>query len=281
MSTRPPDARPVAASTPAPAAELEHGQASRRRLRRLFLEGFTAADVAEPLVSFDAERPAAEVRRVLEARGFDLVGVRRDGLVRGYAVREELRSGACGDHLHPFGPDDLVASTASLQEVIRSLDVNLRCFVTQLDEVSAIVTLDDLEKPPVRMFLFGMLTLFEMIATRRIDEGFPGDGWVSLVAPGRLEKARALQEERARRGHPAGLLDCLQLSDRGQLLLELPGFQERLRSLGLESRKSSLRALKELEALRNHLAHAQDIVPESWRRIALFSQRLDALLEAL
>jgi hypothetical protein len=71
--------------------------AARRRLRRLFLEGFTAADVAEPFVSFDAERPAAEVRRVLEARGFDLVGVRRDGLVRGYAVREDLSGGTCGD----------------------------------------------------------------------------------------------------------------------------------------------------------------------------------------
>ena len=131
------------------------------------------------------------------------------------------------------------------------------------------------------MFLFGMITLFEMIATRRLAEGFPGDAWVPLVAPGRLEKARALQEERTRRGHPTDLLDCLQLSDRGQLLLELPGMQERLRALGLESRKAGLRALKELEALRNNLAHAQDIVPASWRRIALFSQRLDALLEEL
>ena len=221
------------------------------------------------------------MRRLLEARELDLVGVRRDGLVRGYAVREELTRGSCGDHLHAFGPDDLVASTASLQEVIRSLDVNLRCFVTQLDEVSAIVTLDDLEKPPVRMFLFGMIGLFEMIATRRIAERLPDGRWERLVAPGRLEKARLLQAERARRGRRVELLDCLQLSDRGQLLLELPGFLEALRPLGIDSRKGALRALKELEALRNDLAHAQDIVPEGWRRIAIFSQRLDALLEAL
>jgi hypothetical protein len=267
----------VSVSAPAPDAS----RGAVRRLRRLFLEGFTAADVAEPLVSFDAERPSAHVRGLLEARGFDLVGVRRDGLVRGYAAREELTSGRCGDHLRPFGPDDLVASTASLQGVIRSLDVNRRCFVTQLDEVSAIVTLEDLEKPPVRMFLFGMITLFEVIATRTIAERFPEDSWEPLVPPGRLEKARLLQAERARRGRPTALLDCLQLSDRGQLLVGLPGFLERLRPLGLDSRKAALRALKELEALRNDLAHAQDIIPDGWRRIAIFSQRLDALLEEL
>jgi hypothetical protein len=245
----------------------------------MFVEGFTAADVAEPLASFDAERPSVEVRAFLEGRGYDLVGVRRQGLVTGYAVRDELTSGSCGDHLHPFGPDDLVASTASLQEVIRSLDANRRCFVTQLDEVSAIVTLDDLEKPPVRMFLFGMITLFEMMATRRIAEGFPNGAWQPLVAPGRMEKARGLQAERNRRGHETDLLDCLQLSDRGQLLLQVPGFEERLRPLGIESRKGALRALKELETLRNNLAHTQDIIPSGWRRIALFSQRIDALLE--
>jgi hypothetical protein len=277
----PPDPAPAAPAAAGAAPDAPHGDASRRRLRRLFLEGFTAADVAEPLVSFDAERPAAEARRLLEARGFDLVGVRREGLVRGYAVREELAGGSCGDHLHPFGPDDLVDSTASLQDVIRSLDVNLRCFVTQLDEVSAIVTLDDLEKPPVRMLLFGMIGLFEMVATRRIAERFPQGGWEPLVAPGRLDKARALQAERVRRGRPSELLDCLQLSDRGQLLLEIPGFQDALLPLGLESRKAAKRALKELEALRNDLAHAQDIVPDGWRRIAIFSQRLDDLLEAL
>ena len=39
------------------------------------------------------------------------------------------------------------------------------------------------------------------------------------------------------------------------------------------------RALKELETLRNNLAHTQEIIPTGWRRIALFSQRLEALLE--
>ena len=107
MPTRPPSAFE-------PSAPPRRGAAAaRRRLRRVFLDGFLAMDVAEPLASFDWDRPASEVRAFMAAHDFDRVGVRRDGLVRGYAAREELTRGSCGDHLHAFGPDDLVASTAS------------------------------------------------------------------------------------------------------------------------------------------------------------------------
>jgi hypothetical protein len=253
------------------------GEASRRRLRRVFLDAFVALDVAEPLCSFDASAAAAEVRAFLEAKGFDRVGVRVEGRVCGYAERAALAGGRLRDHLHPFGPDDLVEDGASLQEVIRSLAVNERCFVTVLGEASAIVTLQDLEKPPVRMFLFGMVTVLEMLLARAIDTAFPGESWRAHVAPGRLAKADELRAERERRGLPARPLDCLQFSDKGLLALRIPEVRSRLGADA--SGKELRRALKELEELRNHLAHAQEIVPSGWGRIAAFTRNLDALLE--
>jgi hypothetical protein len=273
-------AKPVLAPLPAPRGSLlPRGDAGRRRLRRVFLESFVAADVAEPLVSFDAERPAAEVRAFLAAHDFDRAGVRVDGLVRGYVERADLAAGRCADRLRPFTPEDLVPDTASLQDVIVSLGANGRCFVTGLDEVQAVITLPDLEKPPVRMFLFGMVTTLEMLLAASIDAAFPDDGWRALVAPGRLDKAEALQQERRRRGIPARLVDCLQFSDKGQLALEIPGLEAKL--VPGVSRKAAKRALKELELLRNNLAHGQEIIPEGWTRIVEFSSRLDRLLESL
>ncbi len=61
--------------------------ASRNRLKKPFLEGFTVMDIAAPLVSFDAERPAADVRSYMDEREYDLVGIRQDGLVSGYVRR--------------------------------------------------------------------------------------------------------------------------------------------------------------------------------------------------
>jgi hypothetical protein len=253
-----------------------HGEASRRRLRRIFVDGFVALDVAEPLCSFEASVRDEEVRPLLEAWDFDRVGVRVDGMVRGYAERADLAGGRLRDHLRPFGPDDLVEDGASLPEVIRSLAVNERCFVTVLGEAAAIVTLQDLEKPAVRMFLFGMVTVLEMIFTRVVGEAFPGETWRDQVAPGRLAKAEALRAERERRGRPAALLACLQFSDKGLLALRTPEVRARF---GEASGKELRQALKELEELRNHLAHAQEIVPAGWSRIAAFTRNLDALLE--
>ncbi len=252
-----------------------------RRLQRLFLGAFSVMDVAVALASFDADRSAEEIRNFLRERDYDVVGVRRDGIVVGYVVREELATGSLGDYLHPFTEDDLVGEAASLQEAIRSLGINGRCFVKLLGSVGAIVTLSDLEKPPVRMFLFGMITILEMEMTRAIRASFPDGSWRTLMSSGRLAKAEELWRERRRRNQEVDLLDCLQFSDKGQLMLKLPAFMQEMTKLGISSKKMAIEALKELETLRNNLAHTQEIIPASWERIVIFSSRLERLLQGI
>jgi hypothetical protein len=217
----------------------------------------------------------------MDEREYDLVGVRLDGLVSGYVRRSELAGGRCGEYLRPFGPDDLVTESDSLQKVVESLAINNRCFVTVLDRVGAIITLSDLEKPPMRMFLFGMITIQEMIMARMVAENFPGGSWRHLLSEGRLSKAEELLRERERRGRNVDLLDCLQFSDKAQILLKNPAILEQFKGLGLPSRKAALQASKELESLRNNLAHTQEIIPDGWQRIAIFATRLEILLEGL
>jgi hypothetical protein len=257
---------------------MSWSRSSRERLSRLFLEGFSVMDIAEPLVSFDADKPAGEVRALMEERGFGLVGVRDEGLVCGYAKREELSSGCCGDHLHGFVTDDIVRDSASLAKAIASLAVNDRCFVTVLDRVAAVVTHEDLEKPPVRMFLFGMLTIAEVLLTRAVRERFPDGGWKSHISVGRLQKAVELQTERQRRNQRVDLVDCLQFADKGEILVRDEQYRQ---EMDFASRKEGLRALKELETLRNHLAHSQEIIPTSWNRIVRITSNLGKLLDRL
>jgi len=170
---------------------MQWGSGQRSRLRRLFLEGFLAMDLAEPLVSFDAEAEARWVHEFMVEKDFDLVGIRQDGLVNGYVRREDLTSGVCRDHIQPFSVDnDLVPDTANLIDVVKSLAINERCFVVVLDRVSAIITLSDLEKPPMRMFLFGLITLGEMLMTEIIRHLYRDGSWQNLISAQRLAKAR-------------------------------------------------------------------------------------------
>ena len=81
-----------------------------------------------------------------------------------------------------------------------------------------------------------------------------------------------MQAERQRRGQLCELIDCLQLADKGQILLQDAVV---LRSFGFDSRAAGKRVLRELQSLRNNLAHAQDIVTHDWAQIARLTRRLD------
>jgi hypothetical protein len=249
----------------------------RQRLHRLFLDGFSAMDVAEPLVSFDAHTEADVVRRYMLEKDFDIVGVRRDGLVDGYVRFEELTSGTCGDHLRMFIPeDDLVPDTASLIDVVKSLAINRQCFVTILERAGAIITMADLEKPPMRMFLFGMITIIEMTMTEILRQRYPDNSWQELLSEQRVFHAKKLQEERLRRGQQVDLLDCLQFGDKGWIITYDDEFRQ---ALGHKSRRETRAAVKELENLRNNLAHTQEIIPSGWHRIVIACSRWEDNLE--
>lgn len=248
------------------------------RLRNVF-DSFTAIDVAESLVSFDADSDALKVQRFMQEKGFDLVGVLIDGLVSGYVRREDLSHGVCADHLELFTPaEDMVADTASLAEVVNTLALNKCCFVTILDRVGAIITLRDLEKPPMRMFLFGLITITEMLLTEIIRRRYSDNSWQQALSEGRLAQAKKLQQERERRDQQVELLECLQFGDKGWILT----YDDELRkAFGDISRREVRKTFKELESLRNNLAHTQEIIPSGWQRIVLLCNRWEGNMEKI
>ena len=64
-------------------------KSSLHDLRTLF-ERITVRDIAEPLTSFDADHSAHEVRNFMKKEGYDVVGVRKGGLIKGYVKQEDL-----------------------------------------------------------------------------------------------------------------------------------------------------------------------------------------------
>jgi len=248
-------------------------------MKRLFSEGFTALDVAERLVSFDAEKDAAQVRDILAAHGLDVAGVRVDGRVAGYVAVEDLTTDAsCGDLLRSFGKGEVVTEEASLSAVMWVLSRSPFCFVAILDEVAAVVTRRDVQKPTVRMWLFGMITILEVFLTHALEERYPHESWKEEVSAGRLAKAEALLEERRRRNQAGTLLDCLQLSDKAQILVKDPDLVE---AFGFKSRSAAKKAVKDLESLRNNLAHSQDIVTHDWEFIIALVRRMERIIAGI
>jgi hypothetical protein len=234
-------------------------------VRRVLTEAFTARDIAEPLASFDEEASSAKVREFMEARDFDVIGIRREGQIVGYAEKGWLDNGSCGRCQHSFEDATILDDSAPLLNVLLKLKDTPFGFVTVLGKVGGIITRADLQKPPVRMWLFGIVTLIEMRFTELIDRHCPADTWKQYLSEARLQKAQKLLDERRRRNQALQLFDCLQFSDKGQIIAR----NEELRKRTVfTSRSQADVAVKNLEQLRNNLAHAQDILPTDWDTIA-------------
>jgi hypothetical protein len=255
----------------APQKVLLHGF-DDKNFRRLFMDIFTAKDIAGGLLSFDIDSPCEKVASALENQCHQVASVRIDGSVQGYVRRSDMDKGSCADFFRDFAKDQVLNGTATFSDVIHVLTRHDYCFVTVLGNVSGVISRDDINKPMMRMWLFGIVTMLEMGLVELIQERFPKGSWIEKIGEGRLQKARDVQAERQRRNVSCDLMDCLQLSDKAQILLDDPVAKERI---GMKSKKVAKRAIKDIESLRNHLAHAQDIVQHDWAQIARLSMRLE------
>ena len=246
-----------------------------RHFKRMFMELFTARDIAEGLLSFDAGYDPDAVRKALVHHRKEVASVRVKGTVQGYLRLPDVSEESTDrDAFRSFTVDQVLPGSAPLADVIHVLTRHDYCFVTTLGDIAGVICRDDINKPMVRMWLFGSVTMIEMGIVQLIEERFPDESWHSVMSAGRLSKAQDIQAERSRRKQYCGLLDCLQLSDKAQILIN---DEQSLAQLGFDSKASAKRGVRELESLRNHLAHAQDIVMHDWAQIARMTRRMEEI----
>lgn len=242
------------------------------KFRRMFMELFTARDIAESLYSFDLDSDCDTVSKVMQRHQQDVASIRINGTVQGYVRFIDLGKGACANGLRHFTIDQVITGDATLSDVIHVLTRHDYCFISLLGEVVGVICRDDINKPMVRMWLFGLITMIEMRVVQLIQTKYPESSWQSTLSEERLAKARSMQQERQRRNQHCMLIDCLQLSDKARVAIEHP---ELLEALGFDSKRTAKRVIKSLESLRNNLSHAQDIVMHDWAQIARLSQRME------
>ena len=248
------------------------------RLLRLFAEAFTAQDIAEPLASFDRARQACDVGQIMADRGLAVAGVRFRGELVGYTLRTDVVPEVRHLTVRPFRVDQILDARAPLSDVAQALIRHDHCFVRAFGQIAGLISREDMQKPVVRMWLFGIVTIVEMALTEEVRRQHADGDWRPLLSESRLRKAEALQQERLRRGQASDLLDCLQLGDKGEIALRDP---EVMDLFALDSRQAAKRFVGDLESLRNNLAHGQDIVTYDWPQIARMVRSVGYLANGL
>jgi len=211
--------------------------------------------------------------------GFDFIGMRNSGLQRviGYVSACDLRNGLCEDHCHKFELNDLISNATPLIDVLSILRDKNRVFVLSGDIVTGIITRADLQKPPVRILLFGLVSLLEIHLSYLIRKYYPADTWKKKLKEQRLASAEKLMKERVGRNENLDLIDCLQFCDKRDLATKHPKICQ---ILHFESKTPGLKLLGGIRKIRNKLAHSQDIVEgTTWEEIIDLASRIEESIQ--
>ena len=234
-------------------------------LRSLLGSGITAHAILEPLQSCPADAHAKEMKSILEIRDFDVAGVQRtpDGSVIGFVSTKSLKNGYVKDHIQTLIADHLISDATPLPSLLSVLKHRQHTFVLIGSAVRGIVTRADLNKPPVRVYLFGLISLIEMHLSFWIKARYANDEWKKVLNENRLISAEELLSDYQKRNLQVSLLDCLQFCDKRDLIIA----HDKLRDqLNLGTKKKAKKRLSQAEKLRNLLAHSQQDLAQgaSW-----------------
>lgn len=227
-------------------------------LKRIFVDNVTAKTIYEPLLCCPLDSRAGHAKDALKIREFDIAGVKETegGEVIGYVVKDELMDGEINEYLKTIDPELLISDSTPIADIFEVLTKRNFSFVLYGKHIIGIITKADLNKPPVRIYLFGMISLFEMHLNSWINHFYPGNSWEHEVPEHRMKDANDNYELRKGNNQDLSLLECLQFCDKRDLLAKSEDF---LKSFDFSKKKfDSL--LKQAEKIRNELAHSQSSI---------------------
>ena len=180
---------------------------SGEKVEELFTKYITVESISERLDAIDDESDIESAINRMNKFRYDILGVKDSdtNLINGYIERAEYKSGKCKEYKKEFPIDEIVSIDTPLADAISILQDKERLFVLSKNVVSKIVTRADLQKQPVRLFLFGFISLLEMHLLELIRRHFSGDSWKTKLSENRLEKAMKIYNDRKKRNIKMGL----------------------------------------------------------------------------
>lgn len=220
--------------------------------------GLTVAMIQTPRAEL-ATCLASETAEAVNARNIErydflpvVEGETIVGLFHAAASRDNAAAGMqIGDHAFPLSEDHVIGGDASILDFVVEADAKPCRLVFSGPRITGLVSLSDLQKLPVRAALFALITGLEMTMIEAIRRSHPSkEDWLMCLSPMRRRKTEE-EIERSRQGD--GLVDSLlftQFCDKRDIIVK---------SRPAEMGKMKLHSrLREIESLRNRLAHAND-----------------------
>jgi hypothetical protein len=234
-------------------------------LKNLYESNMTVDSIAEVLAACGIHDDAEGVRKQLEERNYDVIGVREGCEVIGFVEKADLGAGLVADYVKPFQTRDILTNSTPLIQFLHIFKDRNRIFVLEQNKVNKLITSADLQKPPIRILIFGYITLLEMNLGELISQQFPDHSWNKLISEGRLQLADDLYHKRLDKNEDISLVECLQISDKLEIIKNDDTLFQRF---GMASKSQWKRTSGMIRDLRDRIAHSNELgISMTWAEI--------------
>ena len=212
--------------------------------------GLRVAQIATfNLRSCSADEDAGDVLKDPARSDFDQIPVRHKLRIVGVLERDKVFRGSVRESMRLLDDSLLVSSDEPLTRFVPLLKKHPYRLVLVGTEIKGVVTRSDIAKAPVRLLAFTLVSQLEMMITELIRKRCPDNQ--TLYKYLEDEKRQKKLENRLRRRRTENLvlpvIEFADLSDKRIVFAALCGLGPR-----------AIEELKEIEELRNVVAHARD-----------------------
>ena len=249
-------------------------------LKELFENEISVKYILEDLICYDSsvEDNKQKAISLMKEQDFDILGFKENNRISHFIDKK--------GKVRTIKIEDIITEVTPLSDVMNLLTQKKRLFVLRNNIITGIVTRADLQKTPVLLFLFGILSIFEVLCTELIRKCYIGDEWETGIEYS-LIGAKKTFKKLKEKNEELELLDCTYLSTKLDVLSNTEVFHDLLNQIGEKSDEDKDYLLKNVKDLRNSVFHPRDYLKEKgwndinqiYKKIEMLIKKIEALLK--
>lgn len=227
-------------------------------VRRVFIESVTVKSIYEKIACCNKSESEKAVIKKFGDLNFDVIGVLSEsGTVDEYIDFKAVCSGSpLKEATFVINIKNVVSDSTPIANLVALLKNKPYLFVNHGDQIEGIVTRADINKPVVRLYLFGLVTLLETSLNTIVQNYFPSDIWLDHLSSERTNPILQLYKTKVQHSEDLSIIECAQFCDKKQILLNSPNFLSKYDF----SKTRFKRFMERAEKLRNSLAHSNSTI---------------------
>jgi hypothetical protein len=232
---------------------------------------FQVFDISHPLL---VKSPEAEVEEVLFAMTLSkdpladwFCLIRDEATIHGYVSQEDEVfynppwQGLIQDHVTLIAPNQIVASSMPLLDLIPLFRKHYFFFVLTRNEITHVVSFLDMDKLPVKLCLFSLVMALEsgiIDCLTSPSNSNPVESYLGLLSDGRRAKAEGLCHQKyGQKVTPQQILLCTNFIDKKTILFRSPYL---FQLLPFQDKHEAESFFGKVHDLRNQIAHSDSIL---------------------